>query len=593
MGSRRSNSLLLIGVLVLLGSAGLSGAQENSGLSYFLPKQVLVLETAQRTETRRVAVERRVTDIGCDPGAPDYPPTDPPPPNPAVNFKRLCVGQSTLTSRTVSAQLKVVADLESKAIALNAPKSALADEKFTVELQGGLLKSVNLSSQGRLGDLLTGITKFAASVFAFPIPGAPAVAGAQPPTPTTCNPFLGPYKSLADGVRLLISRDPQACGLWKSIGAANDHVEELLEQVRESESKLGGTNEPALSVLITKLKEQRKAVDDGKKQAATLQTVLASLIDAFTKANELGVRVDSATFSDVLELNQLPPVDPTAPLDPKALLAALKGKFPAAADVFERTQVVARLSPMPGGNTLTTTAATVPVCVADTKSASILFRNAEPVRLQLWAAQTDMEAGSDRPRLDNGGAPVSVVRPVAERLETVTHQSQPARCLTFKSSALAKRELALTFDERGQLTRVEQTAESSAAALAGAVANAVTSFRDQYSDSVEKLVKIDANERALKLSDLTTQIETLNKQKALLDAQLSADSATASYDLTLKQRELETAAHVLEAESSLETAKATAEQRQQIELLKVEVDAVRKELELIKARAELENAQKK
>lgn len=591
MRTRRSNPLYFIVALVFLASARVARAEDNVGVSYFLPKQVLVLDTAQRTETRRVAIERRVTDSGCDPGAPDYSPTDPPPPDPEVDFKRLCIGQSTLVSRTVAAQLKVVADLEAKEIVLNAPKSALADQKFTVELQSGLLKSVNLSSQGRLGEVLSGIAKFAASVFAFPIPSGQAVAGAQPPSPTACNPFLPPYKNLADAVRLLVSRDPAACDLWKSIAAASDHVEELTEQVRESESKLGGTNEPALSVLITKLKEQRKAVDDGKKQAATIQTVFTAMVDAFTKANELGLRVDNTTFSDVLELHQLPPVDPTASLDPVKLLSDLRAHYAVAADVFERTLVVARLSPMAGGNAPKKEAAKVSACTTDSKSASISFRNAEPVRLQIWAAQTEMEPGSDRPKLEKG-VPLTVVRPVAERIETVTHQSQPARCMVFKPSALAKRELVMTFDERGQLTKVDQAADSSAAALAGALAGAATSFRDQYADSVEKLVKIDANERALKLSDLTTQIETLKKQKELLDAQLTTDSATASYDLTLKQRQLEAEAHVLEAESSLETAKATAEQRREIELLKVEVDVLKKELELIKARADLENAKK-
>ena len=585
-------------------AAVVSGTPTASGsVQYYLPKQVLLIETAVKTETRRDAVARSAALLsGCDPDAPSYPPTTPPPnagpPSPleVASRMKLCIEQVTVETRTSSAQLKVVPDLASGPRLLTAPRTAFADQKISVELQSGaLLKSLNANSQGRAGDFLIGIGKFAATIF-----GVPAIfgraSGDKPPDPTDCNPFLAPFKTLPNTVRLLVSRNPQACTLWKSIASWNDHVESLTEQTRQSEEKLGGTTGPALEQLIAKLKEQRKAADDARKQAGVLQQAFSTALEAFVRANNLGVRLTQASFVDAFELHALPAVESAPESDPEKLAKKLEDdKYNQAAEVLRRTGVVARLAPASAGTAPGAEPAPSPTCPdSDGKDRlPVWFRYAEPMRLQFWAAQTQMEApGSDRPQLDDKGQPIQKMQPLSDRVELVTHQRQQAQCVVFKSSAFAKREMVVTFDERGQLVKLDQAAESAAAAAAGALASAATAFRDQYADTLTKVVGIKESQRTLKLSDLTTQIETLKKERALLDAQLSAETAASSFDLALRQQQLAAEAATLQAQTTLETAQATDEQRVELEIMKLELERLKQELALVKARAELAAAEK-
>ena len=135
--------------------------------------------------------------------------------------------------------------------------------------------------------------------------------------------------------------------------------------------------------------------------------------------------------------------------------------------------------------------------------------------------------------------------------------------------------------------RTDYTATSSAAAAVTALASAATTFRDEYAATLAKMVEIDGNRRTLKLSDLTTRVDTLKKERERLDAQLATDTAASNFDLSLKQQRLAAEAAELQAQAALDAAQATAEQRLEIEKLKTEIDLVRRELELLKAKQEL------
>jgi ribosomal protein L29 len=137
------------------------------------------------------------------------------------------------------------------------------------------------------------------------------------------------------------------------------------------------------------------------------------------------------------------------------------------------------------------------------------------------------------------------------------------------------------------LARIDYTAGSSAAAAVTALASAGSTFRDEYATTVAKMVEIDTNARKLKLSDLTTKVDTLKKEQERLDTQLAVDTAGANFDLVLKQRQLAAEAATLQAQTALDTAVATAEQRKAIEEMKLEIELVKRELELLKAKQEL------
>jgi hypothetical protein len=127
----------------------------------------------------------------------------------------------------------------------------------------------------------------------------------------------------------------------------------------------------------------------------------------------------------------------------------------------------------------------------------VWFRPSQPVGLQLFVAQTSVDGG--RPKLDPvSNTELQTMKLAATKIEEVTFQGIQPRCITFKASSFANRDLVVSFDEAGQLAKVDATAGSSAAAAVTALASAATTFRDEYATTIAKMVDIDTNDRKLK-----------------------------------------------------------------------------------------------
>ena len=293
------------------GALGQEKAPVAQPVVYYLPKHVLALEIVQKTERRRAALKLLDGVSGCDPAAPAYPLTlsvDPPTAGGLVGpHYKLCIDEVTTTSRDMTAQLRLVADLKAGAFRLGESKGMFTDQKVSVELRdGALLKSLNATSQGRFGDVLTSAVKFSSLLLGFPLFGLASATAGAPPSPTECNPFLAPYRNLVDNVRLFISRNDRACLTFKDIDAKTKALQPLVDAVSTSEMALGGKSGPALDDLIKQLKDQRKGVDDRRKQISALQEVFHAALEDFVRAQGLGTETTQKTSTEVLELFELP-----------------------------------------------------------------------------------------------------------------------------------------------------------------------------------------------------------------------------------------------------------------------------------------------
>ena len=612
--------LLIVGIMIAISRPDASAQNLDTpkaeGLAYHLPKQILLLETTTTTETRRGAREQRSVSGPCDSNAPVYPLIKPPaapkptgtaggkqpppapsePVTPAIGVPqgKLCIEENVTTNRAVNAQLKLVPDLSAGAYRLAIPGKALADVKLSVEMRdGSTLKGLNVASQGRAGDVILGIARFAATVL-----GSGVVQFAQagaPPAGTDCNPFLDPFDDRPDFLRLLLSRNSSACEAWTASEAWNEHAQKLAAAVKTSEETLGGTSFPALNELIARLKEQRKAVDDAKKMAAAYQATVMALLDDFTRTNALGTKKEETRSTETLDLSELPngSVDvKDGETDWVALQNALGSQYGAAKEVLKRSGVIARMIVMKHGDAPTTDPGGKYICSeGGNDRLDIWFRPAQPVTFQFFVAETPVDDG--RPRRDPvTNKELQIMKLAVTRIEPVTFLGIKPRCVTFKASAFANRELIVSFDERGQLAKIDATAGSSAAAALTALASAATTFRDEYAATVAKMVDIDQNERKLKLNDVTTRVEQLKKDRERLDAQLALEAGTANYDLALQQQKLAAQAAELQAQAALDLTTATADQKLALEEMKLQIEIIKRELELLKAQQELSDGRK-
>ena len=229
----------------------------------------------------------------------------------------------------------------------------------------------------------------------------------------------------------------------------------------------------------------------------------------------------------------------------------------------------------------------------DNNQIEVRFRNGQPIRLDFYAARAkpDPKIPGRVARMLSGAAEEELVL-TSDKIATAMLPGVAPGCVAFSASAFAKRELVVQFDENGQLARVDQITDSSAAAIAAALAAASTTFRDEYATSLSKAVEVQDNKRKLELGDLTTRIDALTKQRELIDAQTAADSAGANVELTLRRQQLAAELAELEAKTSLQTAQETADQRVALEALKNEVALLKQELELMKAKQDLAAARK-
>jgi hypothetical protein len=262
--------------------------------------------------------------------------------------------------------------------------------------------------------------------------------------------------------------------------------------------------------------------------------------------------------------------------------AAIETKYPKAYAFFTKAHTIVTLSaPIPpggvgGGAANATTPVTLPDVATKGKAFPVCFRQGEFLRLRLFAAVDD----------------ATHVTQVSDANENIMYPTLPVACMTFSPSALADRSLAITFDDKGRPSHVERSAKSDIAALAAALASSAATLRDEYAATLSKLVDIDTSKRALALNDLTTKLETLKKQKDILDTQLTVEANTANFTTSLEQKQAEAALSGLQAQITLDVARASADQQRDIGQIKTALELLNKQIELLKAQIEMDKTKR-
>jgi hypothetical protein len=178
-------------------------------------------------------------------------------------------------------------------------------------------------------------------------------------------------------------------------------------------------------------------------------------------------------------------------------------------------------------------------------------------------------------------------------VQDILHPEMPTYPFAFSPNVFSSKNLSIKFDERGRPVLLGQTSTSSAKNIAASLEESLKAARDEYAESLKKITEIQESQRKIKLDDLLSKIEKINKEKELLDAQLNLEGETASYSLRLKQKQLEAEKAAVDTELQLEILQATKEQSIETAKLKTELEMLNKEIELLKAKLALEEAKKK
>lgn len=187
---------------------------------------------------------------------------------------------------------------------------------------------------------------------------------------------------------------------------------------------------------------------------------------------------------------------------------------------------------------------------------------------------------------DKSKKPQKEYRVVLQSVDYVNalHSEAKEREFSFTRKFFSKGALKVELDNQGHLKTVSGKSQAEAAGAVSAIADAAVTGRDEYANSLAKLVQNEENRRKLGLASLTSRVETLKKRKELLDNQLAVEGGTATYEQALRKQGLDAELELLKTELQLGQTQDTFEGQLELKRLETELNLLKRELELLKTR---------
>jgi hypothetical protein len=164
------------------------------------------------------------------------------------------------------------------------------------------------------------------------------------------------------------------------------------------------------------------------------------------------------------------------------------------------------------------------------------------------------------------------------------------RCLAFKESSMANNVMKIEFDAKGRPKKLTRSTTSEVAGVTDAIAGGVNAAVTGYTGALDTLIKVDDSQRKLALSDLTTEVERIKKEKELLDTQIAIQGTTANRDLVLQQQQLTNQLAILDAQLKLQQASAGFDAQLELAVMKLDLERLKQQLAILEQQAAIKKA---
>jgi hypothetical protein len=251
------------------------------------------------------------------------------------------------SARTVTydagATFQTIADFNHAYILELKPGEASKDY-FKIETrENGLLKSFNISSEGKGGDILVNMAKAGAVIAgviappAIPIGlGATVLTAAditpeitldaadpkvepdckknikkppkkKTPTPKQCHEDLENFHKLPVMIRALIKNDERACLEWKNMLDLDKKIAAKQKERLRIEDKIAGSDEKKLKVIKTKVAYLESSIKNLNGQKTISANRFQGYLNQFESDGKLGKKVSMVPFKENFEFHDIPP----------------------------------------------------------------------------------------------------------------------------------------------------------------------------------------------------------------------------------------------------------------------------------------------
>lgn len=547
---------------------------EPGGLRYYVGKDVLILTGIRRDRHRTLALGSRTLEQES----------------------------SETSSGTVA--LRTVPDTD-HVFRLEIQPGGTSDDTLEVKLRGGgILESVNVSSQSKAREVLKNIATFAGTLVGTAL-GSPAAGAAG--TASLPEAFADTSPGYGDLANTLNARLKNEMGLTADeLAMAQRLVNERLARLTTDERFVVGQVAAAQALLLGALARETllaarqrdradlerllasRAADAWKTEDVANATTRLSAIHTAIKtlaverdgaqagfAAELarclslegaGVETQETAFERVVEIPDIPSTAllcRTSALRERhavSELHAVLADHPAMRAIFTETGVLLTLTCPPEGVVTGLPALGVPPCGPTPPgtpecTGRVYYRQSYPAVLSIWVRERVSHtvgppdgAGGGQQLGTRWTASHDDVRLASQRVVEILDPRARVEHLAFEPIAFARHGLGLTFDDKSRILGVRRETTSSAEGLTGALTESISSMRDEIATTLARLVEIEESRRAMALSALETRVKILERQKALVDARLALQGATASADLLAEKQLLEQELAALEAQ---------------------------------------------
>ncbi|MDI1450410.1 hypothetical protein [Polyangium sp. 6x1] len=407
--------------------------------------------------------------------------------------------------------------------ALHLEPGRTSDDTLAVETYGnGLLKSINMESVGREGQVVADTLEAAATIAGFLVGladrGTEAartfVCGKLRADPAAAKFPCEDLEGLPMQTLYFLAANAEGRKLFLRGHELDAITSERRKTRKELDDRIGAADAKELAALESKRAlldaSLRVALDERKEGASAFEARLQAFAAEQRFAPESITR-DVVRVFDVAEI----PEEATLPEGTKSAdVPAKLANHPAMLELWNATRIAIALTPDRGAPSKTSKGAALAEAEEEAEG-RVFYRPSRAATLRLLSQ--GKIADPDEGRI---GESYEGIRIVDARIVDVMDPREPPATVSFDPAAFAKRRLALGFDTKGRLIRLEQSSASTFPSATGAVAEGLASASSAL--GVASMVDIAAQEPDLATVDSLAQIERLRRQRQTLDAQIQA-----------------------------------------------------------------------
>jgi hypothetical protein len=479
----------------------------------------------------------------------------------------------------------VVPDMEEGAFRLGMRVNAGASQNLNIDVsQTGLLKNVSIDVQDQRPEMVANVIQGVAGI-AGSLVGA-AASAILPAKGISNLTYLTAVSVVRDSAQVLLTDDN--CYI---MSGRNSKGTELKRQIETLEAETRRAEDDRL-----RLQTRAMAVTDGQRARALraglavadsrvimLKDRLASATSAYILGraaykNERGVgkKTDTTMIRSTFDVVDLGDIETTHQGEIAAdEVSKLSGARRFLAD-SGRLIVVIRDLPRPS-KPLGASTETAFGCDAltDTDCVKVAFRKPRPRLVTVYARRHP--TGDKAEAAQNFGEVSRTILPLASSDDLTLVQS-------FQTKAFAKEKLSLTFGDHGDVVGVVQVGDGGMALATGKLVEGLSKARTEFTSGLSTVSTAQASVYGIQRAQLQRQVQRLQDEKSLVDAQIALQGANATADLQVRSALLDSQIKALTSEQNLNSAVAAGE-RQPLVLSTQDIQA---QLVLANAQASLQ-----